>query len=69
MLEPYGQEAANGNAVRAASQSGARNGAGPGNANGASGTSARVPLEQIPGYAPVGAGRLESIMAGWKRGC
>src|ERR1700724_589575 len=37
-----------------ASQSGARNGAVPGNANGAPETSARVPLEQLPGLRRVG---------------
>ena len=30
----------------------ARSGAGPGNANGAPGTSARLPLEQLPGVTP-----------------
>jgi hypothetical protein len=37
-----------------ASQSGARSSAGPGNANGAPETSARVPLEQLPGLRRVG---------------
>jgi Transposase IS200 like len=43
-----------------ASQPGARNGAGPGNADGAPGTSARVPLEQLPGLRRVG--EKESVL-------